>query len=213
MNQVREPPDVGGPHAEHAQPEHGGASIERRRPEATTRSGEGEAEVQSMSDYPKRPPCSPISGWELSEEQSPLSAEANGDQYLFVRWPHREHRARLGRRLDDPVPQGHERPRRLLRDTPRLGTAPPLGVPGRRDEIRRRRLAAHEARAHQRLGGDQEHEHQPGRPRTATQPATPRTVCLSARRRPPSTAFRAARRSRRPRPSRSTNPVRAAARA
>jgi YHS domain-containing protein len=42
-----------------------------------------DAEVQSMSAGPERLPCDPVCGRELTEEQSLLSAEVDGDRYLF----------------------------------------------------------------------------------------------------------------------------------
>ena len=36
-----------------------------------------------MSESPKRLACDPVCGRELTEEQSLLSAEVNGDTYLF----------------------------------------------------------------------------------------------------------------------------------
>jgi YHS domain-containing protein len=36
-----------------------------------------------MSEPPKRPACDPVCGRELTEEQSLLRADVNGDTYLF----------------------------------------------------------------------------------------------------------------------------------
>ena len=36
-----------------------------------------------MNPRPERLPCDPVCGRELTEEQSLLSAEVNGDRYLF----------------------------------------------------------------------------------------------------------------------------------
>jgi YHS domain-containing protein len=36
-----------------------------------------------MSEIPRRLPCDPVCGRELSEEQALLSTEVSGDRYLF----------------------------------------------------------------------------------------------------------------------------------
>jgi YHS domain-containing protein len=42
-----------------------------------------DAEVRSMNAGPERLPCDPVCGRELSEEQSLLNAEVNGERYPF----------------------------------------------------------------------------------------------------------------------------------